>query len=203
MLKDSYKLSDKSIRGFFKWESIDKDGNVIDDFFEENMIVDNARKNMCELIAGVSAGRPIDKFIIGTGGHHLAGQSGENILVPKDLSSLVDNPEGTAINKLFAETLCLYSYPIAFAGTGNASEDRTVTSEPDSALGSSTISIVQNISDVTYTIVLPSEVANNGGVVAYTEAGFYSGGDLFNIKTFPAKVKSAAVTIRITWKISF
>lgn len=200
VLKDEILLTEQKMRGFFKFEALDLNGNVIDSYFEENMIMDKARSNMCELISGVTVGQPINKFIIGTGGHVGAGSGSEQLLNAKVLTDATRTV-------LFSEELSLYSYPIVFAGTGSASGDRVISLEPDAIPGdinsNSTVNILQTGTDVTYTITLPSGVANHGGVVAYTEAGFYAGDDLFNMKTFPAKVKSNSVTIRITWKISF
>jgi hypothetical protein len=197
MLKDKYSTIAK---GFFKIETLDSSGVVIDSFEEDNLIMDLARTNMCELVAGVTpAGSPINKFVLGTAGH-----IGTDILAPRTSTEgftssrtslfsqgTVPTPQSTVI------------YPITFTGTGSASGEREVTSEPDSGLGSSTVTVTQVGTTVTYEIFLPAQVANNTGIVAYTEAGFYCGTELFNLKTFAAKVKSESVTIRVTWSISF
>lgn len=189
MIKDEYLKA----YGHFKIETLDLSGNVIDQFEDNNLIVDLARVNMCELISGINVGVPINKFVLGTSGH-----IGTNILEPKT-SSEGFLPTRT---QLFSEELATYIYPVVFEGAG-ANGLRTIVSEPSSAEGSSTITVTQVGTEVTYEVYLPSEVGNNTGTVAYTEAGFYCGTQLFNLKTFAAKVKSASVTIKITWKISF
>jgi len=200
MLNDKFSTSLKA-KGYFKIETLDKSGNVLDNFEEDNLIMNLARQNMCELIAGVAVGAPINKFVLGTGGHQGAGTGSENVLIPVAL----DDPTRT---NLFAEELSLYTYPIGFEGTGDATGGRLVTSEPTTKdpldpSTYSTVTISQTGTNVEYVIYLPTGVANNTGTTAYTEAGFYCGSDLFNMKTFAAKVKNSSVSIRITWRISF
>jgi hypothetical protein len=179
-------------------------------YSDKNLIMDAARKNMAELIAGLANGKVINRFILGTRGH-----VGTDLLVPKEVGgSYTEGNFDSSRLKLYSEE--------APAGTPYWYVDFT----PNPLGGNSTISNVFNtvngletITDVnvsigvagketTYTVTIPVSSANKTtGPVAYTEAGLVSvsGGDvdLFSMKCFPARVKEDTVKLIIVWKIIF
>jgi len=192
------------LKGIFKIQTHDKDGNLLDEFEEKNLIVNSARPNLAKLIGGFSTGTPINKFVIGTRGHV------GDILIPKTIVNGLNQNR----TQLFSEEETKYFYSIDFQGTGTGNGSRNVISETDFTVDTntkSTVSIVNVEKTLVYTIVIHSDVANNTagfsgtttGTAAFTEAGFYCGNTLFNIKTFPVKVKQQGTTITITWTLEF
>jgi hypothetical protein len=210
-MKDSYT---QPIKGYFKVESFDYKNNLLETFEEENLIVDTARPNIAELIAGVSSGVPINKFVIGT-----EGVVNNNIAVAKSISSGLDSTR----TKLFSEETVDggTSYAITFAGSGNNTGTRVVSREEefnsgvvDSSTTKITTAVVSSVSitantdtkTVTYVVSIPPTVANYGDGtdgIYYSEAGFYAGSRLFNIKTFQGIKKDNTSTLVITWTLTF
>lgn len=186
MFEDTVKF-----KGHIKVETIDLDGNIVDVFEDNNMIMDTARTNMCALVAGVSTSSMINKLVLGTQGHKT-----DNILAIKDASDGF-LPERT---ELFSEESNDFTYPIEFTPPGTNTGACTITSEIDSG---TSIDIVRSGTNVTYSIELPVETGNNSNAVIYTEAAFYAGDSIFSFKVFNAKVKDDTVILRITWKIAF
>lgn len=214
------KLNEKvDFYGVFSVKSLDKDNNVIEEYTEKNLIMDNARKNMAELIAGVSTtSSPINRFVLGTAGH-----IGSDILNPK----VVGGVEGfeSGLNSLFSEANNGFNYSITFEPSGGddvedsaAIGSRFVGTGADNIPGTdpatneeSNFNTVRRQviapSTVTYTITIPATNANPTDPaqtsIAYTEAALYAGDDIFSMKTFPARVKEETVTFEITWSIIF
>lgn len=68
---------------------------------------------------------------------------------------------------------------------------------------------VSSVSNVTkYIIFIPQNKANNShtqdvDVIAYTEAALYAGGNIFSMRTFPARTKDSNLEFKITWSITF
>lgn len=198
-------LNDKiNFIGVFSVKSLDANGQVIDEFSEKNLIMNNARTNMAQLIGGVdtgSVGEQINKIVLGTLGHN-----DSDILDPKVAGVDYD----TTRTQLFSEAQSgAVNYRIPFDVTGG--EDVTVSVEGTRYEGSSVVgspesgnSIQRVVSGttVTYTITIPAANANDG-IVAYTEAALYAGTDIFSMKTFPARVKEDTVQFEITWSIIF
>jgi hypothetical protein len=67
-----------NLKGHFKIQSIDVNNNVIDEWEEDNMIMENARYTMSELFSNLSSSTFINKFKLGTSGH-----DGNSIITPK------------------------------------------------------------------------------------------------------------------------
>jgi hypothetical protein len=204
-MKETY----TGLKGIFKIQTYDSKGNLLDEFEEKNLIVDSARLNLAKLIGGFTTGTSINKFVLGTRGHVDNGGS-YDILIPKTIVNGLDETR----TELFSEEEDMYSYSINFQGIGSSNGNRNVISETDVAVDAntlSTVSLTNNTRSLIYTIVIPSTVANNlsgqggtiAGTAAFTEAGFYCGTTLFNIKTFPAKVKQLGTTITVTWTLEF
>lgn len=208
------KLNDKvDFYGVFSIKSFDKDGNVIDDYEEKNLIMDEARRNMAQLIGGVTAagdtdGRHIDSFVLGTKGHN-----GTNIL---DYIAVGDAGFTSARTSLFSEVGATdINYKIGFNSVGglNVTDSNATgrhykgTSAQDTDAVKNIVKRVVNDRTVTYTITVPATNANSGDianpVVAYTEAALYAGSEMFSMKTFPARVKEDTVKFEINWSIIF
>jgi hypothetical protein len=203
-------LDNIQLQGYFSIQELNEKDEVIGEYSEKNLIMDAARKNMAELIAGLSVGKVINRFILGTRGH-----VGTDLLVPKTVggSYTEGNFDSTKL-KLYSEEAVAgtpYWY-VDFAPNplgGNA----TVANVFNSVNGSEvTNDVIVNIGvsgkETTYTMTVPVTSANNpAGPVAYTEAGLVSvaGGDidLFSMKCFPARVKEDTVKLIIVWKIIF
>lgn len=67
-----------NFKGHFKIQAIDQNNTVIDEWQDDNMIMETARTTMSELFANLSASTFINKITLGTLGH-----VGDSILVPK------------------------------------------------------------------------------------------------------------------------
>lgn len=67
-----------SLRGHFSIQAIDLNNNIIDEWSDNNMIMENARYTMSELFANLDTSTFINKFKIGTMGH-----IGDSIITPK------------------------------------------------------------------------------------------------------------------------
>ena len=217
------RLNDKiDFYGVFNFKSLDADGNVLEEYHEKNLIMDTARSNMAQLIAGVTvggsgtAGSAIDSIVLGTRGH-----IGTAILDPQQVGEA--DPSKPANNrlfdstreKLFSETISgqtYYKIPFNPDGgldkTSSATGRRYVQSGPTGlAEPGNTVRRVVADRVITYTITIPVENANSGDsanpAVAYTEAALYAGSEIFSMKTFPARVKENTVKFEITWSIIF
>jgi len=186
-MKDFY----NKITGHFVLECINKDEKITDRYEDNNLIMDTARVNMCDIITGLSSGLNINKFVLGTKGH-----------VDGDLISPKTSATGfvSSRTQLFSEESLDFFYPIQF--TPANSEDAAATNIIETNVGS-TVHILKSGSTVTYSIVVPVTAANSTGSVAYTEAALYAGSRIFSAKCFGAKVKDDTVSLRITWSISF
>ena len=214
------KLNDKmnlnpDTYGVFSIKSYDKDGVVIDDYTDLNLIVYTARSVMAGQIGayvGTASIEPINKFVLGTRGH-----IGENILVPLAVGDDqpgygVFSPERTS---LYSEESGEVYYSINFNPEGGiivTNENISGTLYEGTTLiqtDDPTCTIVREITgirenEVKYTITIDTTNANKPGeAVAYTEAALYAGDNLFAMKTFPARVKENTVKFIITWSIIF
>ena len=205
------KLNDKiNFIGEFSIQQLDKNGNVIDEYKEKNLIMDLARNNMAELVGGVSTGSvgdPINRIVIGTRGH-----SGSDILSPIPVGSSGFDSTRT---KLFSEEdPAAINYKIDFDASGGLDVTvhptgvRRLGTVNQATTGETTNTVRRVVSDttVTYTITIPAENANSRGanpVVVYTEAALYAGDDIFSMKTFTGRVKENTVQFVINWSIIF
>lgn len=181
----------EKIKGHFTIQSLDKDGNVLDEYKEDNLIMDTARTIMAERLSNIVAKTTIDKIVIGTEGHKTG-----DILTPKDSSDGFVSSR----TQLFSEESADYNYSIGFTVPGTTSGAGTSIIEADSG---SSMTILQAGNEVTYAVDFATTAANDGGTATFTEAALYAGTDIFSMKTFKAKVKDASVTLRIIWKIIF
>lgn len=67
-----------NFKGHFKIQSIDQHNNVVDEWSDDNMIMETARTTMSELFANLASSTFINNFRIGTLGH-----IGDSIVSPK------------------------------------------------------------------------------------------------------------------------
>lgn len=208
--KDNVKMN--NVNGIFSIKSIDLNGNVIDEYIENNLILNTARDTMAGLVGGVTGpDGPITKFVIGTSGH-----TGNNPDTPvREGDERLPNGGyfDAARTNIYSEQLNTTMYMFEFdlrspetthADTGISGKKRIGGGAftPDAP----TNSIIRKVQDRTlvYSITIGENNANPAnGVIAYTEAGLYSGNKLFAMKTFPQKLKDNAVAFIITWTINF
>lgn len=72
-------MQDKlNFKGHFRIQAIDQNNNVVDEWADDNMIMESARTTMSELFANLQSSTFINKITLGTMGH-----VGNSILVPK------------------------------------------------------------------------------------------------------------------------
>ena len=198
--------------GVFSIKAFNADGTV-DEYTEKNLIMDEARRNMAQLVGGVTStgdtqGMHINKFVLGTKGHN-----GTDIL---NYIKVGDAGFTSARASLFSEAIAgAKNYRIGFDVTGgldvtDANATGRMYAGGAAGITDSTKNTVRRVvSDrtVTYTITVPATNANSGDtdnpVVAYTEAALYAGVEIFSMKTFPARVKEDTVKFEITWSIIF
>jgi hypothetical protein len=206
--------------GQFSIKSIDENNKVIDEYTEKNLIMDEARVNMAQLIGGVSSSSdPINLFVIGTAGH-----VGTDIL---DYKKVGENFFDSTREGLYSEidpndisgglsdvTDAGYNYRISFNPDGDADLDLTPTGTMYNGVTvGATDGVVNTINrlvvdrTVTYTITIPATNGNSNDLgnplIAYTEAALYASGSIFSMKCFPARVKEDTVKFVIVWSIIF
>ncbi len=67
-----------NFKGHFSIQSLDLQGNVIDEWADDNMIMESARQSMAEIFTTATASPGINKIVLGTKGH-----IGDDIVTPK------------------------------------------------------------------------------------------------------------------------
>jgi hypothetical protein len=246
-----------NLKGHFKVESLNRNLNVIDEWSEDNLIMETARISMAEMFSLLTTNTGISKFVIGSKGHDPA-----DIRIPKTSSegfvSTRDRLFSEAIDVIDPDELTVlkgdvvkytsasnasatqnnyyeytgagailgivasidfatnwvdlgavdpYTYSIAFDLPEVASGSALNIVEDDGVVGS-TVTITQTGNEVEFVHYLSISAGNQAddpvaGVSTFTEAAMYMNGRIFCMKTFPAKIKDNASTLRITWTIAF
>jgi len=208
------------IKGYFKIEYLDKDGNVLEYYEDNNKIMVPSKLTMRDAMYRnmdpYSKPIGINCLILGTEGH-----SPDNILLPKDFpNNLTD---------IYSVTNNTKHYPIVFDKQTIVDEGFSPTlpnsRNSDTNLEINTIKEGENYI-IEYRFVIPQDNANDGGnPIIYTEAGLYSSlnqkiqdlgvnpgdpltvysyGTLFSMKTFPGnQTKDDTSEIKLTWRIIF
>jgi len=186
-------LTDKfrKVKGYFKIELL-RDGVVIDSDEKHNLIMDDARRTFPKYLSGITGVQPINRLVLGTQGN-IAG----DILAPKQ-----------AIDGFTSDRTMLFSEE-----SGNIGTDYTVLSFTPNGVNGSVITCDDGVStvssniidtDVVYEVNIHNTAMNgNSGAMVYTEAAFYTGDQIFSMRTFKGKIKDDSVSIKITWKIMF
>ncbi len=188
------------VSGFFKIETI-KDSKVIDTFEQKNLIMDEARSTFAKYLAGINGTPVIDRFVLGTKGHIGADNiDGGDILAPKTEAQgftsdrdMLFSEDGGIFKKDFED--------IKFTVGGVSGDEVTVYS--DNLITKSTVKCTVSKTDVIYEILINNDDCNGAGIMIFTECAFYTGEDIFSMKTFKGKIKDSTVSLRITWKIMF
>lgn len=185
MWKDSV-----DVKGYFKIESYDLEGNLLDTYEHKNMIMDNGRRNIAQYMAGFTTPTAINRLALGTEGH------GISVLDPKT------EADGFVASRtsLFSEETSSYEYYIDFVPTTNG--DYATVTETDVGAGSK-IKVTLSDMFLEYQIEISGDAANNGSSVPYTEACFYAGSNIFAMRCFPVRVKDATTRFIITWQFQF
>jgi hypothetical protein len=208
MLEDKLNIK---LKGEFTLEAI-KDGEVVDSFNDNNLVVDGSRAVLASLISGINNPVPLNKLSLGFQGH----DDNFDQFTPK----VVGQAYGTNLsdnNGVFDESRTqLFSHDIdedTLDLTWMLNEDSSVqqvaalninygTSEYET--NSSTADVTVTCNSVIYKFEIEQGVGHGSGdnsIKSYTEAGLFADNILFAIKTFPAKVKDNATKFIITWKI--
>lgn len=206
--------SPRELKGYFQVNIKDKDGNIVDHYEDNNLIVFSARKHMASLI-GNKDKDGITRILLGTKGHN---PDTGNILEPRNVGEQGYDETRT---KLFSQEDDSFYYKIwwdpynlkdkdgkpaawkdntiQFIATGNPRE--TVTEDAKIPV---TIKVNDNILEYNFEINNFYANGDDGkSVVAYTEATLMCGSQMFSIKTYPAKTKDISSTLEIIWKIIF
>lgn len=207
-------------RGEFTLQVLNDKGEVIDQFQDNNLVVNTARESMSALLSGKNGSLGITTFVLGTRGHDDV--SGD-ILQPKVVGQ---NGYDETRTQLFSEELNEFYYTVkwtqgalvnsqggAVPFTGNTVEfvakgqkKNQSGAEPDAENAQIPVKIDLQNNAVQYEFEIPEASANGAdgqSVVAYTEAGLKCGNQLFSIKCFSGKVKSLDTKFKIIWRIIF
>jgi len=76
-------MKDKvNFKGHFKIQAIDKDNKVVDEWSDDNMIMEGARATMSEIFSNLNSNTFVNYLKIGSLGH-----VGDNIILPKDANN--------------------------------------------------------------------------------------------------------------------
>lgn len=199
-------------RGYFKIESLDKDGNIIDTYEDNNLVVVNARIYMAKVIAGqVTNAVGISRFVIGTDGY------GTNLMTPLNVGDKFTKGQQTEIfdenrNQLISQSFNDYYYTVDFTdpgANGYATNVSGIGNGEKNSSASPSVNVNAAGTVLTFVVILPSDVANGSNdSAAFTEAGLFfktsgTSYNMFAMKTFPVKAKDSSVEHKITWTIYF
>lgn len=211
----------KEIKGHFTIEAYDKNGNVIDSYEDDNLVVNSARYAMGALLAGKPDAVSMSRFVLGTRGHDT---TANNILVAKapgkdgydeSRTKLFSEEENTsffytiswdtsALKDSSGQIVPFDKDEVEFIAVGQQKNHTGNEPTAENAKIPMKISISNNT--LLYEWTIPEKNANgiNGkSTIGYTEAALKCGDTLFSIKCFPAKVKELSVMFKIKWKIIF
>jgi len=189
------------ITGFFKIDSKDISGNIIDTYEHQNTIMDAGRSNVMSWLHSLKENTSeISRFVLGINGYD--GGSVPAVF----LSSRTET---------FSESSLDDFYYIDFL-TDDATGVTTI--DPNSPKGeegnpavNSIVTITQD--DIAYTLTyrfqIPQDNANGGGSRQYSEAALYCNNapdtvnKIFAMRTFPERAKDNTISYDIEWTISF
>lgn len=200
---------DFKLRGEFNIDVI-KDDEVIDNYHDNNLVVDGARAVLASLISGINSPIGINKLCLGEYGH----DEDFDKFSPKKVggtysigATSVTFDEQMA--SLFAQHYDLETLDCQFSTIANTDVQQVVPlniayGTVDEETNTSNATVTCTCNSIVYQFEIEQGVGHGGGdssILAYTEAGLYAGNVLFALKTFPAKVKDNATKFVITWKI--
>lgn len=207
--------------GHFSIQMLNKSGEVVDSYEDNNLVVNEARGAMSALLSGKKGSVGITSLVLGTRGHN---EVENNILIPKPVgqygydenrTQLFSEEQGTP----FYYTINWDPNDLKDAGEGSVEftnnevefvakgqRKNQTGSELNAENGKIPVKITLQGNSVQYEFTIPEQYANGddgSSVVAYTEAGLKFGEKLFSLKCFAAKIKETSVSIRVVWKIVF
>lgn len=191
------------VRGHFKLETFDKDGNLLDTVEQHNLVVLGARLHFMKLIAGAyDSNKIINRFVLGTDG--VAGEDS----IPK---SEEDGLKAT-LTDLFCKTTDSSKRSITYEEinfTPSTNEDITDASNiQDGSNNTSTVKVIVDETStepsITYVFSIPSDAFNGkNDYMKFNEAGLFAGDTLIAIRTFKTKAKDSSVSMKVTWSLIF
>ena len=198
------KLKDRvPVRGHFKLETFDKDGNLLDTVEQHNLVVLGARLHFMKLIAGAyDSNKIINRFVLGTDG--IVGEDS----IPK---SEEDGLKAT-LTDLFCKTTDSSKRSITYEEinfTPSTNEDITDASNiQDGSNNTSTVKVIVDETStepsITYVFSIPTDAFNGkNDYMKFNEAGLFAGDTLIAIRTFKTKAKDSSVSMRVTWSLIF
>ena len=200
---------DYKLKGEFSIDII-KDGEVIDQFIDRNLVVDGSRAVLASLLSGINRPVPLNKLSLGTMGHNEAFDKFTPKIVGGSYQVGPNNVTFDATRpKLFCHDYEIDSLDLSFNTLGNEEIQQVVPvnvslGAVDIDTSGSFVEVTCSCNAIIYKFELEQGVGHGLGansVTAYTEAGLFADNILFAIKTFPAKVKDNATKFIITWKI--
>lgn len=211
-IKDNFKDTIPA-KGYFKVETFDKTGKLVDKFEQHNIVVNAARVHFMNLISGqYSSAKKINRLFLGTEGI----QNNDDSL-PKDEKTGVDASltdlfcgasadlaAGATNHKIKYDYVEFTPTIITLTGsTGNAN----ATGVKDNTNNASTVNLAIDNSttspQVTYTFNIDAGAFNGPGYIKYNEAGLFADDTLIAMRTFKSKSKDDTTTMRITWTLVF
>lgn len=146
-------------KGHFKIKAIDANNNVIDEWEEDNLIMEGARTSMSEIFANLGSDKFMNKFSLGTLGHVSGSEitpktANEGFVKERDrmFSESVDAIDGTFITVLMNSV-------IKYTGTANVTG--TTNNYYQNTSGAT---IASNVNDINFA----SGWTNLGAVAPYT-----------------------------------
>lgn len=207
--------------GHFSIQMLNKSGEVIDSYEDNNLVVNDARGAMSALLSGKKGSVGINTLVLGTRGHN---EVDNNILIPKPVgqngydenrTQLFSEEQGTPffytikwdtndLKDAGESPVEFTNNEVEFVAKGQRKKDNG--SELNAENGKIPVKITLQGNSVQYEFTIPEQYANGAdgsSVVAFTEAGLKCGEKLFSIKCFSAKIKETSVSIKIIWKIVF
>jgi hypothetical protein len=159
--------------------------------------MDEARMTFAKYLAGINATPVIDRFVLGTEGHIGAEDpDGGDLLAPKTEAQGFTSDRDMIFSEATGTDGTDYE-DIRFNVTG-VSGDEVLADD-----GLSTVKCTVQGTDVVYEIMIHNDTCNGTGTIIYTECAFYTGTEIFSMRTFKGKIKDDTVSLRITWKIMF
>jgi len=204
----------KPTEGYFKIECINVDGIIIETFGHKNMIMKESKASVARSTRGTPpTDNYINKLVLGD-----KGSSDDNLLVAK--------PFDFTRKELFAQEeengskYYIIFDPLTASGEGDNQVIKEGYVEGNGGIispgqKSNVRSSIINESTIQYVIDIAAPNANGGGIKAWTEAALFTytnqntevspieTGNIFAMRTFPAKVKDDTTVFRITWEVVF
>lgn len=205
------------VRGILKIRSFDENNNLIEEFEDNNLIMNEAREAMQYMQGNVSVSgvfNPINGIKVGNFGTLSINDSAGNPRQP----GLGTDDYSPSRNKLFQEesmsqqAFCFHQF------FSNVSGDQGQMLQSDShkmfqgsqelqSYNTQNCRMTRSVQDrvITFDIDISGGQANNpnGDDINYSEVALMQGDKIFSMKTFQPKAKNSQTKLIITWSIIF